>query len=218
MSSWFFELALEDITQAAVPFRANYERTWVASMAMSRSEFRPYLAHDAKATLAAAIDLSHRAAPKTQRALIKIPGTAEGLWAIEESIFAGIPINVTLLFSSEQYLAAAEAYMRGIERRIEKGLRPDVASVASLFVSRWDVAVTGKVPAPLVNKLGIAIGTRAYKAYCDLLASTRCLLADECRRPATATAACEHWNEGPERLGDTLRGGSGGAVHCRHHA
>ena len=129
------------------------------------------LAHDSKATLAAAIDLSRRAA--RPNVLIKIPGTAEGLWAIEEAIFAGIPINVTLLFSSEQYLAAAEAYMRGVERRIEKGLRPDVASVASLFVSRWDVAVASRVPAGLVNHLGVAVGMRAYRSYCELLASTR---------------------------------------------
>ncbi len=104
---------------------------------------------------------------------IKIPGTREGLPAIEESIFAGVPVNVTLLFSREQYLAAADAYLRGIERRIAAGLSADVASVASLFVSRWDVAVAGKVPAPLVNRLGIAIGQRCYKAYHDLVASAR---------------------------------------------
>ncbi|MGA3156022.1 MAG: transaldolase [Steroidobacteraceae bacterium] len=167
----FFELALEDITQAADLFRPTFERTCGVDGYVSL-EVSPLLAHDAKTTLAAAIDLSRRAA--RPNVLIKIPGTVEGLWAIEESIFAGIPINVTLLFSSEQYLAAAEAYMRGIERRIEKGLRPDIASVASLFVSRWDVAVADKVPAPLVNHLGIAVGMRAYKAYCDLLASTRC--------------------------------------------
>ena len=104
---------------------------------------------------------------------IKIPGTKEGLPAIEEAIFSGVPVNVTLLFSREQYVAAAEAYLRGIERRIAAGLHPDVASVASLFVSRWDVAVASKVPAALVNRLGIAIGQRAYKAYCDLIASPR---------------------------------------------
>jgi transaldolase len=121
--------------------------------------------------LAAAIELSKRAA--RPNVFIKIPGTTEGLSAIEDSIFAGIPINVTLLFSTEQYLAAAEAYMRGVERRIEKGLTPYVASVASLFVSRWDVAVAGKVPEALINHLGIAVGKQAYKAYCDLLASER---------------------------------------------
>src|ERR1019366_8254956 len=104
---------------------------------------------------------------------IKIPGTPEGLPAIEEAIFAGIPINVTLLFSREQYVAAAEAFLRGIERRIDAGLNPTVGSVASIFVSRWDAAVTGKVPDPLRNKLGVAIAQRIYKAYGDLLASPR---------------------------------------------
>jgi transaldolase len=105
--------------------------------------------------------------------LIKIPGTKEGLPAIEESIFAGVPINVTLLFSREHYIAAAEAFLRGIERRIEAGLQPDIASVASVFVSRWDAAIAGKVPAPLNNKLGIAIAKRTYKAYRELLGSPR---------------------------------------------
>ncbi len=104
---------------------------------------------------------------------IKIPGTKEGLPAIEESIFAGVPINVTLLFSREQYLAAAEAFLRGIERRIEAGLKPEVPSVASVFISRWDVAVEGKVPAALVNRLGIAIARRTYRAYRELLGSPR---------------------------------------------
>ena len=129
------------------------------------------LAYDTKTTLAAAKDLHARA--ERPNLFIKIPGTKEGLPAIEEAIFAGVPINVTLLFSREHYLAAAEAYLRGIERRIAAGLRPDVASVASLFVSRWDVAVAGKVPDALTNHLGIAIGKRAYKAYCDLIASPR---------------------------------------------
>src|SRR6185503_9659355 len=104
---------------------------------------------------------------------IKIPGTAEGLPAIEEAIFAGVPINVTLLFSVEQYRAAAEAWLRGVERRIEADLNPDVASVASIFLSRWDVAVAGKVPAALTNKLGLAIGHQAYRAYSQLLQSSR---------------------------------------------
>jgi transaldolase len=105
--------------------------------------------------------------------LIKIPGTKEGLPAIEESIFAGVPINVTLLFSREHYIAAAEAFLRGIERRIEAGLQPDIGSVASVFVSRWDAAVAGKMPAVLNNKLGIAIAKRTYKAYRELLGSPR---------------------------------------------
>ncbi len=166
----FFDLALEDLTNAADLFRPVFERTcgvdgWVSL------EVSPLLAYDTKTTLAAAKDLHARA--ERPNLYIKIPGTKEGLPAIEEAIFAGVPINVTLLFSREHYLAAAEAYLRGIERRIAAGLRPDVASVASLFVSRWDVAVAGKVPDALTNQLGIAIGRRAYAAYCDLIASAR---------------------------------------------
>jgi len=167
----FFELALEDLTRAADIFRPVFERTrgvdgWVSL------EVSPLLAHDTATTLAAAKDLHRRA--QRPNLLIKIPGTKEGVPAIEEAIFAGVPVNVTLLFSAEQYLASAEAYLRGIERRIADGLDPDIGSVASLFVSRWDVAVAGKVPQPLVNRLGIAVGQRAYKAYCDLIASPRC--------------------------------------------
>jgi transaldolase len=134
-------------------------------------EVSPLLAHDTKTTLAEAKDLHARAA--RPNLFIKIPGTKEGLPAIEEAIFAGIPINVTLLFSREHYVAAAEAYLRGIERRIDAGLRPEVGSVASLFISRWDAAVMGKVPDALNDQLGIAIGERTYKAYCDLIASPR---------------------------------------------
>jgi transaldolase len=166
----FFELALEDITRAADLFRPVHERTsgvdgWVSL------EVSPLLAHNTQTTLVAAKDLHARAA--RPNLFIKIPGTAEGLPAIEEAIFAGIPINVTLLFSPEQYAAAAEAYLRGIERRIAAGLNPNVGSVASLFISRWDVAVAGKVPASLTNRLGIAIGQRAYKVYSALLESSR---------------------------------------------
>jgi transaldolase len=166
----FFELALEDITRAADLFRPIHERTrgvdgWVSL------EVSPLLAHDTTTTLAAARDLSARAA--RPNVFIKIPGTKEGLPAIEEAIFAGVPVNVTLLFSREHYLAAADAYLRGIERRIAAGLAPDVGSVASLFISRWDVAVAGKVPPALANRLGIAIGQRSYKAYCDLVATPR---------------------------------------------
>jgi transaldolase len=134
-------------------------------------EVSPLLAHDTASTRAAAKALHERAARRNL--FIKIPGTPEGLPAIEEAIFAGVPINVTLLFSREQYVAAAEAYLRGIERRIAAGLKPDVGSVASVFISRWDVAVAGKVPAALADRLGIAIAQRIYKAYNDLLASPR---------------------------------------------
>jgi len=170
----FFELALEDLTEAADLFRPIYDRTggidgWVSL------EVSPLLAHDTKATVAEARDLHARA--QRSNLLIKIPGTKEGLPAIEEAIFAGIPINVTLLFSAEQYVAAADAYMRGVERRIVAGLKPDIRSVASIFVSRWDVAVAGKVPQALSNQLGIAVGKRAYKAYFGLLSSPRWMRA-----------------------------------------
>jgi transaldolase len=166
----FFELALEDITRAAALFRPIHDQTdgvdgWVSL------EVSPLLAHDTASSLAAAKSLHARAAQRNL--FIKIPGTKEGLPAIEEAIFAGIPVNVTLLFSREQYVAAAEAYLRGVERRIERGFPPVVGSVASLFISRWDVAVAGKVPEPLREKLGIAIAQRAYKAYCGLIASPR---------------------------------------------
>jgi transaldolase len=135
----------------------------------------PLLAHDTKSTIAVAKELHARA--RRPNLLIKIPGTPEGLPAIEEAIFAGVPVNVTLLFSDDQYLAAADAFMRGIERRIEAGLPPDVGSVASVFISRWDVAVAGKVPEALNNQLGIAVAKRTYKAYLDLLRSPRWMRA-----------------------------------------
>jgi transaldolase len=166
----FFELALEDLTRAADLFRPIYERTngvdgWVSL------EVSPLLAHDTASTLAAAKSLHARAG--RPNLLIKIPGTKECLPAIEEAIFAGVPVNVTLLFSREHYVAAADAFLRGTERRIDAGLKPEVGSVASVFISRWDAAVGGKVPAPLKNKLGIAIAKRTYKAYRDLLGSPR---------------------------------------------
>jgi len=166
----FFELALEDLTRAADLFRPIWDRTdgvdgWVSL------EVSPLLAHDAASTLAAARELHAQAG--RPNLLIKIPGTKEGLPAIEEAIFSGIPINVTLLFSREQYLAAAEAFIRGIERRISAGLKPNVSSVASVFISRWDGAVANKVPASLRNQLGIAIAKRTYKAARDLLSSSR---------------------------------------------
>lgn len=166
----FFELALEDLTRAADLFRPVYDRTngvdgWVSL------EVSPLLARDTASSLAAARDLYARAA--RPNLLIKIPGTREGLPAIEEAVSSGIPINITLLFSREHYLAAAEAFLRGVERRMEAGLRPAVGSVASVFISRWDAAVKGKVPRELENKLGIAIAMRTYKAARDLLGSPR---------------------------------------------
>ena len=167
----FFELALADLEQAADLFQPIHDRTdgvdgWVSL------EVSPLLAHDTGSTIAAAKDLHERG--RRPNIYIKIPGTKEGLPAIEEAIFAGVPVNVTLLFSREQYVAAAEAYLRGIERRLAAGLKPGVSSVASMFISRWDVAVTGKVPEDLRNQLGIAIAKRTYKAYRTLIDSPRC--------------------------------------------
>ncbi|MFZ3323801.1 MAG: transaldolase [Usitatibacter sp.] len=166
----FFDLALEDLVQAADLFRPVHDATngvdgW-ASLEVS-----PLLANDTPGSIAAAAELHARA--QRPNLFIKIPGTRAGIPAIEESIFAGVPINVTLLFSREHYIAAAEAYLRGIERRVVAGRDPRVASVASLFVSRWDVAIKDKVPAELRNRLGIAIAQRTYKAYRELLASPR---------------------------------------------
>jgi len=166
----FYDLAIEDLQHAADLFRGGFDKTrgtdgWVSL------EVSPLLADDTAGTIQAAAELHTRA--NRPNLFIKIPGTPAGIPAIEESIFAGIPINVTMLFSREHYLAAAEAYLRGIERRIAAGLDPRVTSVASLFVSRWDVAVQDKVPAGLRNKLGIAVGKRVYKSYCELLESPR---------------------------------------------
>jgi transaldolase len=166
----FFNLALEDITRAADLFRPIYERTngtdgWVSL------EVSPMVAHDTASTIAAAKDLHARA--KRPNVFIKIPGTNEGIAAIEEAIFNGIPINVTLLFSPDQYLASAEAFLRGVERRIDSGLNPEVASVASLFISRWDTAVAAKVPATMQNQLGIGVGKQTFKAYRTFLGSAR---------------------------------------------
>ena len=166
----FFALALDDLTRAAALFRPIHERTdgvdgWVSL------EVSPLLAYDTAGSLAAARSLHTRGGQPNL--LIKIPGTKPGLPAIEEAIFAGIPVNVTLLFSREQYMAAADAFLRGVERRIDRGLNPNVGSVASIFVSRWDVAVATKVREPLRDKLGIAIAGRTFKAYRELLASPR---------------------------------------------
>jgi transaldolase len=166
----FFELALEDLTRATQLFQAIHDKSngvdgWVSL------EVSPLLAYDTNSTIAAAKDLHARAA--RPNLFIKIPGTKEGLPAIEEAIFAGVSVNVTLLFSREDYLAAAEAYLRGIERRIAAKLSTNVSSVASVFISRWDSAVMGKVPEDLRDELGIAMAKRIYKSYRELLASPR---------------------------------------------
>lgn len=180
----FVELALDDLRRAADLFRPAFDATggvdgWVSM------ELSPLLAYDTAGSIEAAARISRQG--DRPNLFVKIPGTAEGVPAIEESIFAGVPINVTLLFSREQYEASAEAYLRGIERRLEAGLDPRVASVASLFVSRWDKAVGGKVPAELRNRLGIAIAGRTYRTYRELLASERW-------RKLAAAGAC------PQRL------------------
>jgi transaldolase len=166
----FLELALEDLTQAADLFRPVYDRTERVDGYVSL-EVSPLLAYDTAGSVKQAAELHARA--NRPNLFIKIPGTREGLPAIEETIFAGVPVNVTLLFSREQYIAAAEAYMRGIERLIKAGLSPEVGSVASLFIGRWDKAVMGmeKIPKELQNCLGIAIAKRTYKAYRDVLES-----------------------------------------------
>jgi transaldolase len=166
----FVELALEDLRRAADLFRPEFDRTqgidgWVSM------EVSPLLASDTKGTTDAALRIHKQA--NRPNLYVKIPGTPEGVPAIEAAIFAGVPINVTLLFSREQYLAVADAYMRAIERRLAAGLDPRISSVASVFVSRWDRAVADKVPAELANRLGIAIMQRTYRAHCDLLATKR---------------------------------------------
>jgi transaldolase len=166
----FFELALEDLTRAADLFRPIHDATggvdgWVSL------EVSPLLADDTAASIKAAAQLHARA--QRPNLFIKIPGTGAGIAAIEASIFAGIPVNVTLLFSREHYLAAAEAYMRGIERRIAAGRNPAVGSVASLFISRWDAAIRDEVPDELHNRLGLAIAMQTYHAYRELLAAPR---------------------------------------------
>src|SRR6266481_1827722 len=166
----FFELALEDLIRAADLFRPIHDATGGVD-GWASLEVSPLLADDTAGTIAAATQLHARA--QCPNLFIKIPGTRAGIPAIEEAIFAGVPVNVTLLFSREHYIAAAEAYLRGIERRISAGLNPKVGSVASVFISRWDAAVAGKVPATLNNQLGIAISRRTYKAYLSLLGSSR---------------------------------------------
>jgi transaldolase len=166
----FIEIALEDLRRAADLFRPEFDRTqgldgWVSM------EVSPLLASDTQGTIKSAMRIHEQA--NRPNLYVKIPGTPEGVPAIEAAIFAGVPVNVTLLFSREQYLAVAEAYMRGIERRIAAGLDPRINSVASVFVSRWDRSVADKVPKELVNRLGIAIMQRTYKAHCELIAGKR---------------------------------------------
>jgi len=177
----FFELALQDLSRAADLFLPVYNRTAGVDGFVSL-EVSPLLAYDTQATIAEAKRLSAKAGKPNL--FIKIPGTREGLPAIEAATLAGVPINVTLLFSTADYLAAAEAYMRGLEKRVEAGLDPDVRSVASVFISRWDAAVYDAAPQELRNTLGLAVGKRTYAAYRKLLESEAWLeLANEGARP-----------------------------------
>ena len=166
----FFSLALQDLTRAADLFKPAFHHSDGVDGFVSL-EVSPLLADDTHATIDSAVSLHAKA--HRDNLFIKIPGTPAGIPAIEESIYRGVPINVTLLFSREQYLAAAEAWIRGIERRIAEGKSPNVDSVASVFISRWDVAVADQVPAELKDRLGIAIGQRTYSAYCELRESPR---------------------------------------------
>ena len=211
----FVDLALEDLRRAADLFRRVHDRTagldgWVSM------EVSPLLADDTKSTLEAARRI-HKLADRPNL-YVKIPGTPAGAGAIEEAIFAGVPVNVTLLFSREQYLVAAEAYMRGIERRIAAGLDARVSSVASLFVSRWDQAVAEKVPRELQNRLGIAIATRTYRAHCELVAGKRWrdLAAAGARKQRMLWASTG--TKDPKAPPHPLRRGAGGARHHRYHA
>jgi transaldolase len=209
----FFELAIEDLRQAADLFRPIYDRTngidgWVSL------EVSPTLAYDTPGTIAEVKRLRDRA--ERPNLFVKIPSTPDGVPAIEESIFAGVPVNVTLLFSREQYLAAAEAYLHGIERRIQAGLNPDVCSLASVFISRWDKATMDKVSGELRDQLGIAIAKRVYKAYRELLNSGSMAATGECWRQATATALGQHGSKGPGRFRHSLHQGARRAIHRQH--
>ena len=210
----FFELALEDLSRAADLFRPIWNRTdgvdgWVSL------EVSPHLAHDTTRTLAAARDLRARAG--RPNLLIKIPGTTEGLPAIEEAIFSGKPINVTLLFSREQYLAAAEAFMRGVERRIAAGLNPNVGSVASVFVSRWDGAVANKVPISLRNSWGSRSpsGHTRPRATCSARPAGA---APTTLGPARSVPVGQHRHEGSSGVRRAVRQSTGCPVHREHHA
>ena len=179
-------------------------------------EVSPLLAYDTQATIAEAKRL-HAKAGKPNL-FIKIPGTPEGLPAIEAATFAGVPVNVTLLFSTADYLAAAEAYMRGLEKRVEAGLDPDVRSVASVFISRWDRAIVEQVPDELKNKLGIAVGQHAYRAYRDLIASDRWQRLENARRAPAAAAVRQHLEQGQACHRHAVHRRARRAQYRQHHA
>ncbi len=210
----FVELALEDLRRAADMFRPIFDATdhvdgWVSM------EVSPLLVTNTAGTIEAAARIYAQA--DRPNLFVKIPGTPEGIPAIEESIFAGVPINVTLLFSREQYLAAAKAYMRGIERRLAAGLTPRVGSVASVFVSRWDRSVNDKVAAPMRNRLGIAVAAQTHRAYRELLASPRWLnLAEAGAQPQRLLWGSTGTKD--STVPDTIYRSAGGARHHQHHS
>jgi transaldolase len=210
----FFELALEDLSRAAELFRPVHDKTngvdgWVSL------EVSPLLASDPVGTLAAAKELIDRA---PSNLFIKIPGTKQGLAAVEQAIFAGVPVNVTLLFSREQYLAAAEAFLRGIERRIDAGLNPNVGSVASVFISRWDVAVASRVPENLRDQLGIAIAKRVYKASSSLLSSPRWQRVYNLGGRPQRLLWASTGTKDPKASDILYVKALGRAIHCQYHA
>jgi transaldolase len=211
----FFELAVEDLTAAADLFRPIHVAThgldgWVSL------EVSPLFANDPLSTIAQARQLHARAG--RPNVFIKIPGTPDGLTAVEETIFAGIPVNVTLLFSWEQYRAAADAYVRGIERRVAAGLDPSVFSVASLFISRWDKAVMRDSPPDLRNRLGIAVAQRAYQDLCRTRRIRTLAASQRTGRPSATPVVGEHGHERSCSFGHPVRVRAGGAGHHQHHA
>ena len=211
----FFELAVQDLTRAADLFASVHERT-AGNDGFVSLEVSPLLAYDTKGSVAAATKLHKKA--NRSNLFIKIPGTKEGNPAIEEAIAAGVAINVTLLFSREHYLASADAYMRGLERRVAAGLSPDVRSVASVFLSRWDGATMDKVPDQLRDKLGIADRTAGVQSL-PRCPSLRPLAAfGQLWRSAPETPVCQYRHEGPKGLRRPLHLRSGGAKHDQHNA
>ncbi len=209
----FFELAVADLTKAADLFAPIHQRTAGVDGFVSL-EVSPLLAHDTARTVAEARALHGKA--NRANLFIKIPGTIEGLPAIEEAIYSGVPINVTLLFSRDDYLRAADAYMRGLERRVVAGLSPDVRSVASLFVSRWDKATMEKLPGDLRDRLGIAISQQAYKAYCDLLDFGPVAAPGRARCTAATPVVREHQQQGSAGLRCALHGCACRTEHRQH--
>ena len=211
----FIELALDDLKRAADLFLPVHKLTATVDGWVSL-EVSPLLAYDTQATIAEAKRLFAKAGKPNL--FIKIPGTREGLPAIEAATFAGVPVNVTLLFSTAHYLAAADAHMRGLERRIEAGLAPDVRSVASVFISRWDRAIVEKVPDELKHRLGIAVGQHAYRAYRDLIASDRWQRLEIPRRPSATAVVRQHLKQGQARHRHAVHHRARGPQHRQHHA